>query len=65
MNSNLKTIKSVSVVLPNDISIPGCVEMELEAVIQGDVAEGTVTIEQKSLLQKSSLLLLFQAATHH
>ena len=28
---------NVSVVLANDISIPGSVEMELEAVIQGEV----------------------------
>ena len=31
--------------------------MELEAVIQGDMAEGTVMMEQRSLSQKSSLLL--------
>ena len=56
-NSSHRTRETVSVVLSNDLSIPGCTEMELEAVIQGDVAEGTVMIERKPLPQKSSLLL--------
>ena len=44
-NSSHQTRKTVNVVLSNDISIPGCTEMEIEAVIQGDMAEGTMMIE--------------------
>ena len=38
--------ENVSVALPNDISIPGCTELELGAVIQGEVASGTMRIER-------------------
>ena len=34
--------ENVSIVLSNDISIPGCTEIELGAVIQGEVASGTM-----------------------
>ena len=35
----------MSVVLPNDISIPGCTEIEIGAVIRGEVASGTMMVE--------------------
>ena len=49
--------ENVSVVLPNDISIPGCTEIELGAVIQGGVAGGTMIVERRVLPQKPSILL--------
>ena len=49
--------ENVSVVLPNDISIPGCAEIEIGAVIQGEVAGGTMMVERRVLPQKPSILL--------
>ena len=49
--------ENVSVVLPNDICIPGCAEIETGAVIQGEVASGTMMVEQRVLPQKPSILL--------
>ena len=49
--------ENVSVVLANDISIPGNTEMEHEAVIQGEVTGGTIMSERIALLQKPSTLL--------
>ena len=49
--------ENVSVVLPNDISISGCTEIELGAVIQGEVESGTMMIERRVLPQKPSILL--------
>ena len=46
--------KNVSIVLPNDISIP---EIELGAVIQGEMGGDTMMIEQRVLPQKPSILL--------
>lgn len=48
---------NVSVVLPNDIFIPGCTEIEIGAVIQGQVVSGTMMVEQRVLPQKPSILL--------
>lgn len=48
---------NVSVVLSNDISIPGSTEMELKAVVQGEVTGGTMMIERRALPQKPSILL--------
>ena len=49
--------ENVSVVLPNDISIPGCTEIQLGAVIQGVVAGGTMMIERRVIPQEPSILL--------
>ena len=49
--------ENVSVVLSNDISIPGCTEIELGVVIQGEVMGDTMMIEQRTLPQKPSILL--------
>ena len=49
--------ENASIVLFNDISIPGCTEIELGAVIQGEVAGGTIMIERRVLPQKPSILL--------
>ena len=46
--------ENVSVVLPNDISIPGCTEIQLGAVIQGVVAGGTMMMERRVIPQKHS-----------
>ena len=43
-------MENVSVALPNDISIPGCTEIEIGAVIQGEVAGGTMMVEQRVLI---------------
>ena len=49
--------ENVSIVLSNDISIPGCTEIKLGAVIQGEVADGTMMIERRVSPQKPSILL--------
>ena len=47
----------VSVVLPNDISIPGCTEIEIGAVIQGKLAGGTMMVKRRVLPQEPTILL--------
>ena len=44
-------MKNVSVALPNDISIPGCTEIEIGAAIQGEVAGGTMMVEQSTHIE--------------
>ena len=50
-------MEDVSVVLPNDISIPGCTEIEIGAVIRGEVAGGTMMVERRVFPQEPSILL--------
>ena len=50
-------MEDVSVVLPNDVSIPGCTEIEIGAVIRGEVASGTMMVERRVLPQEPSILL--------
>ena len=47
-----RQMEDVSVVLPNDVSIPGCTEIEIGAVIRGEVASGTMMVEQRVLPQE-------------
>ena len=65
--TNMKDRKcdKVSVVLANDIYISGNAEMELEAVIQGEVASGTMMIERRALTQKPSILLATSVVNVH
>jgi len=65
--TNIKDHKydNVSVVLANDVSISGNTEMEIEAVIQGEVAGGTMMIERRALAQKPSILLATSVVNIH
>ena len=47
----------MSVVLPNDISIPGCTDIEIGVVIRGEVAGGTMIVERRVFSQEPSILL--------
>ena len=50
-------MENVSIVLLNNISIPGGNEVELEAEAQGEVTGGTMMIERRALPHKPSILL--------
>ena len=52
-----RQMENVSIVLLDDVSIPGGNEVELEAEAQGEVSSGTMMIERRALLQKPSILL--------
>ena len=51
------SVDNVSVVLPNDVCIPGSSEMEINAVLQGPTEPGTLIVEQVILPSKPFVLI--------
>ena len=55
--SKMDPVDNVSVVLPNDVCIPGSSEMEVSAVLQGPLGCGTLVVERLVLPCKPSILV--------
>ena len=53
----MDSVDNVSVVLPNDVCIPGSSEMEINAVLQGPTEPGTLIVEQVILPSKPFVLI--------
>ena len=55
--SKMDPVDNVSVVLPNDVHIPGSSEMEVGAVLRGPIGAGTLIVEQLVLPHKPYILV--------
>ena len=51
-------VDNVSVVLPNNVCIPGSSEMVVSAVLQGPIGRGTLTVERLVLPHKPFILVV-------